>query len=81
MLLHLHFYLLLAKGQGWEIVKYLPCVCASVCAFVTFLHKHLYLISIMISSSPNLLWKIFMAVETCLSKILSSFKKKTIWPP
>ena len=40
MLLQLPFYLPPAKGQGWEIMIIPYCVCA----FVTFLHKPLYLI-------------------------------------
>ena len=40
MLLHLYFYLLPAKGRGYNIMKYLLCMCA----FFTFLHQPLYLI-------------------------------------
>ena len=41
MLLQLHFYLLPAKGQGWEVVKYLLCVRS--CVHLPHFYINLYI--------------------------------------
>ena len=43
MLLELHFYLPLAKGRGWEVMKRLPYVHVCVSACVGLLHFYINL--------------------------------------
>ena len=60
MLLQLHFYLLSAKGKGWEILKRLLCVCA--CVRLSYFYIILYISFVKISSAT--LQTMFMAVKT-----------------
>ena len=63
MLLELYFYLLHAEGQGWDIMKDLPCVCMHVCICHIFSKTYF---SLIINISSPYLQRMFMAVKTCL---------------
>ena len=71
MLPQLHFYLWPAKGQGWEIMKRLPFICACV----SLPHFNIYLYISFMKTSSNL-QKMIMAVKTSVDKIVLFKKKK-----
>ena len=68
-LMHFLVYVPLAAGQGREIIKCLPYMCASVCHIFT---PTFILPSFMKIYSQNL-QRMFRAIKTCLKTVWASF--------